>query len=243
MRIEAFIQARMGSTRLPGKVLKEVLGRPLLDYLVERVAQASEIAEIVILTTTKAADDPIALFCQEKNLPCFRGSEEDVLERYYQCALQRKPDGVVRITADCPVIDPEVIDQVVAVFRESWPALDYVSNGLERTFPRGLDVEVFSYEALEIAYLNGKLPEEREHVTPFIYRHPELFNFKNVSLSPSMAQHRWTVDTPEDFELIKLLIEHLYPEKTKFRLKDMLELISRHPEWSKLNAHIEQKKL
>lgn len=243
MVIEAFIQARMGSTRLPGKVLMEVEGRPLLDYLVERVAQAKEIAKIVILTTSKNSDDPIAHFCQEKKLPYFRGSEEDVLERYYQAAVLRKPEGIVRITADCPLIDPEVIDQVVQVFRKGSPPFDYVSNGLERTFPRGLDVEVFTYQALEKAYLEAKLPEEREHVTPYFYRHPELFHIGKVSLSPSQAQHRWTVDTPEDFDLIRLIIEHLYPQNCRFRLKDMLELISRHPDWSKLNAHIEQKNL
>ena len=243
MVIEAFIQARMGSTRLPGKVLKQVKGRPLLDYLVERVAQAKEIAKIVILTTTKVSDDPIAHFCQERKLSCFRGSEEDVLDRYYQAAVFRKPDGIVRITADCPIIDPEVIDQVVQVFREGSPPFDYVSNGLERTFPRGLDVEVFTCQALEKAYLEAKLPEEREHVTPYFYRHPEIFHIGKVALFPSQAQHRWTVDTPEDFALIRLIIEHLYSQNSRFRLKDMLELISLHPDWSKLNSHIEQKKL
>ena len=243
MVIEAFIQARMGSTRLPGKVLKQVKGRPLLDYLVERVAQAKEIAKTVILTTTKVSDDPIAHFCQERKLSCFRGSEEDVLDRYYQAAVFRKPDGIVRITADCPIIDPEVIDQVVQVFREGSPPFDYVSNGMERTFPRGLDVEVFTYQALEKAYLEAILPEEREHVTPYLYRHPELFHIGKVALSPSQVQHRWTVDTPEDFALIRLIIEHLYPQNSRFRLKDMLELISLHPDWSELNAHIEQKKL
>ena len=242
MRIEAFIQARMGSTRLPGKVLKEVLGRPLLDYLIERLKQARELDDTVILTSKEVSDDPIVRFCDEKMVPCFRGSEEDVLDRYYQAALSRKPDGIVRITADCPLIDPAIVDQVVKTFRENTPTFDYVSNSLERTFPRGLDVEIFSYQALAIAFQKAKSPEEREHVTLYLYRHPELFHLKNVAMSPSYAHHRWTVDTPEDFALIKLIIEHLYPNNPRFRLTDVLKLLSKHPEWSLLNAHIEQKK-
>lgn len=242
MRIEAYIQARMGSTRLPGKVLKEVLGRPLLDYLVERVQEAKELCDLVILTTTQAIDDPIAHYCKEKNLACFRGSEENVLERYYKCAHSRKPDAIVRITADCPLIDPEVIDRAVKVFRESRPSVDYVSNSLEQTFPRGLDVEVFSFKALEKAYREAQTLYEKEHVTPYLYRHPELFRLQNVSCSPSYPQHRWTVDTPEDFALVRLMLENLYPFNPKFHLKDMLELIALHPEWSLINAHIRQKK-
>lgn len=243
MRIEAFIQARMGSTRLPGKVLKTVMGRPLLDYLIERLRQCREIDEIVILTSKLAADDVIEQYCDEKKVLCFRGSEEDVLERYHQAAMLRRPDGIVRITADCPLIDPEIVDQVVKTFKEGYPSIDYVANTLERTFPRGLDVEVFTSQALEQADRNGKKPEEREHVTLYLYRHPELFHLKNISCTPSCASHRWTVDTPEDFALIKLILEDLYPKNSRFRLQDILELISKHPDWSLLNAHIEQKKI
>lgn len=243
MRIEAFIQARMGSTRLPGKVLKNVLGRPLLDFLVERLSQSKEIDDIIILTSNQATDDPIVSFCQEKGISFFRGSEEDVLDRYYQAALQRKPDGIVRITADCPLIDPEVVDRVIQVFKKSYPKVDYISNSLERTFPRGLDVEVFSLHALQQAYQHGIRPEEREHVTVYLYRHPELFHLKNVIHEPFLGNHRWTVDTPEDFALVKLILENLYPSHPQFRLKDVLKLLSQHPQWMELNAHIEQKKL
>lgn len=242
MRIEAYIQARMGSTRLPGKVLKKVMGKPLLDFLIERLRQCREIDDIVILTSKLAADDVIEQYCHEKQVACFRGSEEDVLERYYQAAMLRKPDGVVRITADCPLIDPEVVDQVVKVFRDDYPSIDYAANTLERTFPRGLDVEVFTFQALEQAHLNGKKPEEREHVTLYLYRHPELFHLRNIARTPACPSHRWTVDTPEDFALIKLILEDLYPKNPSFRLNDVLKLISRHPDWSLLNAHIEQKK-
>ncbi len=149
MRIEIFIQARMGSTRLPGKVLKKVSGKALLDYLVERLADAKEVDGVVILTSIEEADDVIEHFCQERGIACYRGSENDVLDRYYQTALQRKPDGIVRVTADCPLVDPEVLDDVVREFKDNYPKFDYVSNGLERTFPRGLDVEIFSFEALK----------------------------------------------------------------------------------------------
>lgn len=242
MHIEAFIQARMSSTRLPGKVLKKVLGRPLLDFLVERLLQAREIQNIVILTSDQAVDEEIVLFCREKHLLCLRGSEEDVLERFYQAALERQPEGIVRITADCPLIDPEVVDQVVRVFRQNASHLDYVSNSLQRTFPRGLDVEVFSFKALEQAFQQADRPEEREHVTLYLYRHPQIFHLKNVAHVPSLAHHRWTVDTSEDFALICLILEHLYPHQPQFRLKDILHLLSQYPNWNQLNAHIEQKK-
>lgn len=243
MRIEAFIQARMGSTRLPGKVLKQVLGKPLLEFLIERLFYSKKLDEIVVLTTREIADDPIVSFCEERKIPCFRGSEDDVLERYYQAALQRKPDGIVRVTSDCPLIDPDVVDQLIEVFCREYPQIDYVSNSLERTFPRGLDVEVFSFKALENAFQHAIYPEEREHVTVYLYRHPELFKLKNIAHEPSLSHHRWTVDTPEDFALICLILENLYPIQPQFRLNDILDLLSHHSEWIKLNAHIEQKQL
>lgn len=243
MRIEAYIQARMGSTRLPGKVLKKVLDKPLLAFLVERVAQSKEIDEMMILTTDQSEDDVIAQFCNENHLLCFRGSEEDVLDRYYQAALLRCPEGIVRITADCPLIDPEVIDQVVRTFREAHSLIDYVSNSLERTFPRGLDVEVFSFKALEESFQHAVQPEEREHVTLYLYRHPEIFHLKNIAHYPSLAHYRWTVDTPEDFALVRLILEHLYPVCPSFRLNDILQLLAKHPDWMKLNAHIQQKSI
>jgi spore coat polysaccharide biosynthesis protein SpsF len=243
MRIEAFIQARMGSTRLPGKVLKQVLGRPLLDFLVERLAQCHELDHIIILTSKQAQDDAIASFCQEKNLLCFRGSEDDVLDRYYQASLERQPEGIVRITADCPLIDPDIVDQVIKVFRQHHPHADYVSNSLQRTFPRGLDVEVFSFKALEQAFQQAHWPEEREHVTLYLYRHPEKFQLYNVAHIPSLATYRWTVDTPEDFALVRLILEHLYPKNRQFCLNDILHLLKEHPDWNNINAHVEQKKV
>ncbi|WP_068470838.1 cytidylyltransferase domain-containing protein [Candidatus Protochlamydia phocaeensis] len=242
-KIKILVQARMGSTRLPGKVMKEVLGRPLLDFQIERLQQARLPHGIEILTTTESSDEPIVAFCQKKGLAYFRGSEEDVLDRYYQAAKEGKLDVIVRVTADCPLIDPDILDHIIAVYLAAFPTYDYVSNGLERTYPRGLDVEVFSFAALEKSYREAKEPEEREHVTPYIYRHPELFHLKNISHSPALDHYRWTVDTPEDFELIQLILDRLYPLNPRFRLQDILALLDRHPDWNKINAHIEQKKL
>lgn len=243
MRIELFVQARMGSTRLPGKVLLPVLGKPLLEYLIERLQEVKAVIQVVVLTTSQASDDPIVHFCEKKHIPYYRGSEDNVLERYYLAALERRPDVIGRITADCPLIDPDIVELVLQVFLQASPAYDYVSNSLERTYPRGLDVEIFSFSALERAYRQAQHPEEKEHVTVYMYRHPDLFRLRNVAHEPSLADNRWTVDTPEDFELVRLILEHLYPTCPRFRMKDILALLDKHPQWRLLNAHIEQKKL
>jgi spore coat polysaccharide biosynthesis protein SpsF len=243
MRTEIFVQARMGSTRLPGKVLKPVLNKPLLGYLIERLQDAKEVDEIVVLTTIESQDDQIETFCQKFKIPCFRGSQENVLERYYQAAQLRNVDLIIRITADCPLIDPAIIDQLVRLYKNEFPRYDYISNGLKRTFPRGLDVEVFSFEALKKTFEAASSMSQKEHVTPFIYQHPELFKLRNVEHIPSLQNYRWTVDTPEDFELIRLILEHLYPIQPKFRLNDILNLLEEHKSWNQINAHIEQKKI
>lgn len=241
MSVDIYVQARIGSTRLPGKVMKKIMDKPLLEYQLERLKQVKEADAIVILTSTDQLDDSIAEFCKNRNLLCLRGSNEDVLDRYYQAARERKSDVVVRVTGDCPLIDPQIVDEVIRFFKNH--SYDYVSNGIERTYPRGLDVEVFSFKALEEAWKNGKRGEEREHVTPYIYRHPELFLIHNISLDPPLDHYRWTVDTPEDFELVKKILEALYPNNPRFLMKDVLELLDKHPSWMQINAHIEQKAL
>jgi spore coat polysaccharide biosynthesis protein SpsF len=241
MKVEIYVQARMGSTRLPGKVLKPVLNKPLLGFLIERLQQIREADAYAILTTTLPADDTIVAYCEEQRVTCYRGSENDVLDRYYQVAQERRPDAIVRITADCPLIDPDIVDQVIRTYKEAYPRYDYVSNSLKRTFPRGLDIEIFSYAALEKAALDAKLQPEREHVTLYIYQHPELFYLHGVTETVDLSHHRWTVDTPEDFELIKRILEHLYPRQPQFRLQDILHLLAQYPEWSHINTHIQQK--
>lgn len=242
-RVVEIIQARMGASRLPGKPLLEVMGRPLLSYQIERLKRCQKIDEIVIATTLHPRDEAIVDFCHSEKIPFFRGSEEDVLDRYYQAAKEFSADVIVRGTADCPLSDPGVVDDVVAFFLDHYPSYDYVSNILSRTFPRGIDVEVFSMKSLNEAQNEAKKPEEREHVTPFLYRHPERFKLANIVRSPDESQHRWTVDTSEDFELISLILKDLYPKKSDFNLQDILEAFQAHPQWFTINSHIEQKKM
>lgn len=243
MKTEIYVQARMGSTRLPGKVMLPVLNKTLLEYLLERLADVKEADTIAILTTTNPADDNIVSFCKERNILCYRGSEENVLERYFEVAKKRKPDAIIRITSDCPLIDPDIVDKTIKAYKENFPSYDYVSNSLEHTFPRGLDVEVFSYTALEETFKNAIREDEKEHVTPYIYRHPEKFKLKNIYSDQDLSSLRLTVDTKEDFKLIRLILEHLYPQKPHFRLRDILELLRNHPNWIEINANIQQKKL
>lgn len=243
MKVAAIIQARMGSTRLPGKVLKKVLGKTLLEYQIERVKRAKTIDEIIVATTTKKSDDQIVQLCQQLSIPYYRGSEEDVLSRYYEAATKFNVDVIVRLTSDCPIIDPNVIDKVVELFLENMDRYDYVSNTLTRTYPRGMDTEVMSYKVLKRAHEEAKELVYREHVTAYIYHHTDQFRLCNVSNEKDESKHRWTIDTKEDFLLIKNIVETLYPINPLFTFRDVIQLLYEKPEWVKINAHIEQKKL
>ncbi|RDE29630.1 cytidylyltransferase domain-containing protein [Parageobacillus thermoglucosidasius] len=243
MKVAAIIQARMSSTRLPGKILKKVLDKTLLEYQIERVKRAKTIDEIIIATTTKKSDDRIVQLCQQLSIPYYRGSEEDVLSRYYEAATEFNVDVIVRLTSDCPIIDPNVIDKVVEHYLENKGRYDYVSNTLTRTYPRGLDTEVMSYEALKRAHKEAKELTYREHVTAYIYHHPNEFKLCSVLNEKDESKHRWTVDTEEDFLLIKNILETLYPINPLFTLEDVILILRDKPEWVQINAHIEQKKL
>lgn len=220
----------MGSTRLPGKILSEINGVPLLQHLIRRTSKSKKITKIVVATTTSAEDDATEHFCRENQLECFRGSNEDVLDRYYQTAKQYPEyDTVVRLTGDCPLIDPEVIDQVVELFEKG--DYDYVSNVNPPTFPDGLDVEVFRRSALEEAWRDSELTSEREHVTLFI-RQGEKFKKGNLSGQEDLSSYRFTVDQLEDLAVVKFLIENS-DENSNYR--NHIELINRHPDIKKLN--------
>jgi spore coat polysaccharide biosynthesis protein SpsF len=235
------VQARMTSTRLPGKVLREVLGKPLLEYQIERLLRVKLADGIVIATTVNQVDDSIVELCNRLGISYFRGSEKDVLARYYGAARAHKAGAVVRITSDCPLIDPAVIDRVIQAYQGHLGMFDYVSNCLERTYPRGMDTEVFSFLALEEAFEEAKLEPDREHVTPFIYHHSERYRLGSVANSVNQSHHRWTVDTQEDFDLIQRVLETLYPNSPEFTINDCLSIFDRHPDWQTINAHIEQK--
>lgn len=235
MKVVAIIQARMTSTRLPGKVLREVLGKPLLGYQVERVRRCRSIDEIVLATTTNATDDPVVAFAGSQGLRVWRGSEHDVLSRFAGAAEMAEADIVVRLTADCPLIDPELVDQVVAALLESDPPLDYVSNAGSETLPAGLDAEVMRAGALLAAHREAEARPEREHVTPFIYNNQQRFACRILSHEPPIEGQRWTVDQPEDFELVRRIIEALYPRNPEFGYRDVLALLDAHPDWIEIN--------
>ncbi|MEK4173669.1 glycosyltransferase family protein [Lysinibacillus sp. FSL L8-0312] len=242
MKVVAIIQARMGSTRLPGKILKEINEKPLLSYQLERLSNSIFINEFVIATTKKEQDDKIITFCEEQNILYYRGSETDVLERYYETAVEFNADVIVRITSDCPIIDVQVVDKTIGFFLEKGH-FDYVSNTIERTYPRGLDTEIFTFAALEKAYKEATLEREREHVTAFFYSNPNIFKIANVKNDFDYSKFRWTVDTTEDFELIKNIIQALYVKNPRFTLLDTVNVMKENPDWFNINAHIEQKKI
>lgn len=243
LKVAVIIQARMGSTRLPGKILKTVNGKSLLEYQLERVKQAKTIDQIIIATTIKETEQPIVELCEKTGIEYYRGSEQDVLSRYYETAKKYGVDVIIRLTSDCPIIDPEVIDRVVNYYLNNQSSVDYVSNTLERTFPRGLDTEVFSFEVLSKAYQEALLPRDREHVTAYFYTNPGLFRLQGITNQDNFGENRWTVDTDEDFKLISNIIEALYPINKNFKMKDVITLLDENPNWIEINKHIEQKKL
>jgi spore coat polysaccharide biosynthesis protein SpsF len=238
---KVIIQARTGSTRLPGKVLKELCGKPVLWHVWNRVSRARKVDDIIIATTTLPEDNLIQDFCELNNISFYRGSSNDVLSRYYYAAQKYNAETIIRITADCPVIDPIIIDNMINVYQAE--TIDYMSNGMVRTFPRGLDAEIFSFSILERTHNEAKLEYEREHVTPYIYKHPEIFSLKSFLNNIDLSFHRWTLDTEEDFELIKIIYDSLYSKETIFLLDDILRLFKDKPELLEINRHIEQKKL
>lgn len=240
MERAAIIQARMGSTRLPGKALKDICGKSMLERVVERVKKTKTIDGLIIATTVREEDDQIVAECEKVGVPVFRGDPEDLLDRYYQCAKRYGVQNVIRITSDCPLIEPEVIDLVVGKFFEVKP--DYASNTLPpRTYPRGLDVEVFSFDALELAWREDKDPAWREHVTPYIYRHPEKFKLHAVTNDADYSYMRWTVDTPEDLVLVRKIYGHFGNDA--FSWHNVIKLLENHPEWLEINKHVVQKEL
>lgn len=238
-RVILIIQARMGATRLPGKVLKAVMGKPLLSYLVERLKRVKKVDQLVLATTTNPSDDVLMEFCVKEHLPFFRGSEENVLDRFLQTARIYKGEVIVRITADCPLIDPAIVDEAIDFFLNH--PYDYVSDVLTRTYPRGMDVEVFSISSFEKVAKEAQREDEKEHVTPYYLRHPEQFKLGQVTSKENNSHLRLTVDTPEDFTLIKTLLEELYPKNRKFTLEDILKTLKAHPEWVQINAHVKQR--
>lgn len=239
MKVVAIVQARLGSTRLPRKVLLDIEGKPMLARVMNRLRRAQKVDAVIVATTVEPQDQQLAEFCETHGWPVYRGSHHDVLDRYYRAASEHSADVIVRITSDCPLVDPEVVDAVIRKLRET--KADYASNVAPRTFPRGLDTEVFSFATLEQLWREDQNPAWREHVTTLVHKMPEQFRVANVVAETDCSHLRWTVDTPEDIELVRRIYRHF--QRDAFGWRDALALIEEHPEWSDLNRHIEQKKV
>jgi spore coat polysaccharide biosynthesis protein SpsF len=240
MKVVAIVQARMGSTRLPGKVLKDLAGAPVLTRCINRVRRAQMLDEVVVATTVQNADRAIVRLCAEHGWSCFRGSEEDVLDRYYHAAVAHHAEVVARVTSDCPLIEPRVVDRVIREFLDRQPGLDYASNTLPpRTFPRGLDIEVIGFDALERAWREDQPPHWREHVTPYIYSNPKRFSLYGVTNEVDYSSMRWTVDTPEDLAFVRRVYEYFGHDR--FSWREMFSVLDQHPEWLEINRNVQQK--
>lgn len=236
MNIIAIIQARTGSTRLPGKVLLDLKGKTVLEHVIERIKMSQHINKIVVATTIRKEDLEIVKLCANLGISIYCGSENDVLDRYYQAAKLFKADNIVRITSDCPVIDPKIIDDVVTVHLKN--NADYTSNTLKETYPDGQDVEVFTFASLKTAWLDAKLASEREHVTPYIRNNPDIFKHINLEYKEDLSQKRWTLDNAEDLEFLRLVYKYLYNKDRLFNMDDILALIDEKPEIEKINQYI-----
>jgi spore coat polysaccharide biosynthesis protein SpsF len=240
MKVIAIVQARMGSTRLPGKVLMDLGGQPVLSRVVLRLRRAATLAEVVVATTESWKDESVVQLCEDRCVKVFRGSEEDVLDRYYRAASFYGCDAVVRITSDCPLVDAELVDHVVREFLEK--KADYASNVLVRTYPRGLDAEVFTLSALEKVWRLADRPHQREHVTPLFYQRPDLFRLAHTRGEKDYSRYRWTLDTPDDLCLIRTIYGH-FDNRDDFSWRQAIDLMEQIPELHSINAHVLQKPL
>ena len=240
--IIAIIQARMGSSRLPGKVLQDIAGVPMLLHVAVRARRAQTVGQVVIATTTDPADAPVEAFCRSRGIPCFRGHPQDVLDRYYQAALRFHASTIVRLTGDCPVIDPREIDRTVAAFFKA--QVDFAANRLpppwKRTTPIGMDTEVVTFNALEKAWQEAKTPYAREHVMPYLYEEAGRFKTLLVDHHPDLGHLRLTVDTPEDLALIRQIFAH-FEGNDEFSTQEILQLFKQHPELQLINASVTHK--
>lgn len=237
----AIIQARMGSTRLPGKVLKPILGYPMLWHIVQRANRIKGLSNVVVATTDLASDEPVRLFCQENDISLYSGSENDVLDRFYLASAEYSGDPIIRITGDCPLVDSELITRLLEYYLQGGYDHAGIATGAGAIFlegyryPDGLDAECFSFAALERAWLDAKKPSDREHVTPYIWLRPEVFKLGVLKSEKDFSHLRLTVDNEEDFKLISKIYEALYSQNNRFSLSDVLECLRKCPDLSSIN--------
>jgi len=230
------IQARIGSTRLPGKVMMNVENqKPVLYFVIKQLQECKLIDKIIVATTTNAEDDQIVNYSKNLGIDCFRGSSKDVLDRYYQCAKEYSVSTIVRITSDCPLIDPEIVDSVINMFENN--SCDYTTNFLPNsTFPNGVEVEVFSMNGLEKVWKKAKLPSEREHVTPYFSNHKDEFEITNIKNPENLSHLRWSVDRIEDLKLVRLIVSKI--KKRPILMKNIVDLFNKEPELVKINKNV-----
>ncbi len=221
----AVLQARMSSTRLPGKVMKPILGEPMLSRQIDRIRNCKKIDRLIVATSEDASDNAIEDFCRSRNIECFRGSLNDVLDRFYQAALKYRPSHVLRLTGDCPLLDPLIVDGLITFYETGH--YDYASNTIPHTFPDGLDAEIFSVAALARAWKEAVVPYSREHVTPYLYGNPQIFKLGSYRGVTDLSSYRWTVDTEKDYAFVKKVFEALYSKKNDFGIQDVLDLVER----------------
>jgi len=226
MKTIAIVQARMGSNRCKGKTLRDILGKPMLWHMVHRTKHSVNIDKVVIATTTQKRDDVIESFCRDNGLSFYRGSEEDVLDRFYQTALQYNADVIVRVTSDCPLMDPKITDSVIEFYLNN-PGYDLVRTG--HTYAEGLGTEVFPLASLEIAWREARMKSEREHVTPFLWKQPERFTIKALQYPQDLSYLRMTVDEEVDFRVVESIFKHLYKRNKLFHLEDIMRLYKEKP--------------
>lgn len=236
-KIIAIIQARTSSTRLPGKVLMSIGNKTILEWVIERTKKASYVDEVIVATSTKKQDDIIEKLCKKLNIKCFRGSEEDVLSRYYEASKQIKANIIVRITADCPFADPLIIDEIIKIHLKN--KNDCTMNNTENSYPRGTDVEVFNFECLEEAHLNADKPYQREHVSPYMWKDSKRFKVEIISKPFNYSHVRLCVDEIDDLTFLKELYKKLNGEL--FTLQDIMSVLNNYPHFLKINQHIKQK--
>jgi spore coat polysaccharide biosynthesis protein SpsF (cytidylyltransferase family) len=234
VKVVAIIQARMSSSRLPGKVLMPLANKPVLAHIVERLSYCKMIDKIVVATTNEVSDDLVADYCKNNNIDCYRGSLKDVLDRYYQSAKIHHANPIVRITGDCPVIDPVVVDAVITGYLSG----EYDYYGLGGEFPDGLDCTVFSFSAIERAWKEAKLQSEREHVGPYIENNPHLFRNGALELFQGLSQQRWTLDELNDYELLSKIFNELYRLDSPFLTHEILQFIQNNPDLLEINSKI-----
>jgi spore coat polysaccharide biosynthesis protein SpsF len=240
-RVVAVVQARMGSTRLPGKVMKSICDKPVIELMLERLLKSQLIDEIVVATTTLNEDDVIFDWAKKSNYSVFRGSELDCLDRHYQVGKKFNAQFIAKITPDCPFIDPQIVDKVIGYFLENSEKFDYVSNAHPPSYPDGLDMEIMHLSTLETAWKHSVDPIEREHTTTYIWQNPDIFRIGNVLMPGGknlFMTERWTLDYPEDFEFTKTVYENLYKNEQIFLMDEILQFLSKRSDVKKINSHL-----